>query len=316
MRALMWFAEPRRRWANAAVAFEPRGPALAVGRALLALAQLATFAFNSDDVLFALPDGMRCNGLGALSMWCLAQNTDPGLLVIRIVSISVLLVVLSGYRPRLTCVPHWYVVFSMTVAMPVANGGDRALQVATLLLVPVCLGDDRTWQWARPRMPLPAQWRGASCAAGISLRLQLSVIYLSAFASKLADPLWRQGSAMLVVAHHHVSGFPRPVLNLLEPALRSYWIVAVASWLVIAVQLVIAVLLWGGPRARQCALVLGVGLHAGIMFLMSLPVFGLVMISLLVVVCAPRRQVVRNEGTDDDREDRTRSVRSGSSGAD
>jgi uncharacterized membrane protein len=136
------------------------------------------------------------------------------------------------------------------------------------------------------------------------------VIYLSAFASKLADPLWRQGSAMLVVAHHHVTGFPRPVLNLLEPALRSYWIIAAASWSVIAVQLVIAVLVWGGSRARRCALVLGVSLHAGIMFLMSLPAFGLVMISVLVVVCSSWRQVVHNEGTDDDREHRARSVRS------
>jgi antimicrobial peptide system SdpB family protein len=142
---MTWIAELRRRWVSAADATEPRGPALAVGRVLLALAQLATLAFNSDGVLFAQPDGMRCDGLGALSMWCLVQGTNHGLLVIRIVSISVLLVVLSGYRPRLTCVPHWYVAFGMIIAMPVANGGDRALQVATLLLIPVCLGDDRTW---------------------------------------------------------------------------------------------------------------------------------------------------------------------------
>ena len=310
MCAMRWFAELRWRWVSAADVTEPRGPALAVGRSLLALAQLATLAFNSDGVLFAQPDGMHCNGLGALSMWCLAEETNHGLLVIRIVSIAVLLVVLSGYRPGLTCVPHWYVTFCMAVAMPMASGGERALQIATLLLIPVCLGDDRTWQWGRPRTPLPAQWRGASFAAGITLRLQLSVIYVVAVVSKLTDPLWRQGSAMLVIAHHHVAGFPRPVLNLLELPMRSYWIVAAASWSVIAVQLAIAALVWGGQRARQSALVLGVGLHAGIMFLMSLPVFGLVMISVLLVVCAPRRQVVHNEGTVDDREHRARSVRS------
>lgn len=310
MRAMMWSTGLRRRWVRTALTTEQRGPALAVGRGLLALAQLATLAFNSDGVLFAQPDGMQCGGLGALSLWCLAQGTGHGLLAIRIVSISVLFAVLSGYRPRLTCVPHWYVAFSMTAAMPVANGGDRALQVATLLLIPVCLGDDRTWQWVRPRTPLPAHWRGPSFAAETALRLQLSVIYVSAFASKLTDPLWRQGSAMLVVAHHHFAGFPRPVLDLLEPALRSFWIVAAASWSVIAVQVVIAVLIWGGPRARSCALVFGVGLHAGIMFLMSLTVFGMVMISMLVVVCAPWRQVVHNEGTEDDREHRTRGVRS------
>lgn len=294
--------------------FEPRGLSLSTGRALMALAQLAVLIFSADTDLFLVaaepPDGVRCAGITTTSLWCVTQQFGHGLLISRVVAIAVLLVVLSGYRPRYTCVPHWFVAFSMATAMPESDGADRALQLATMLLIPLCLGDDRVWQWTRPREPLPEAWRGPAFAAQNVLRLQLCSIYLSAAVTKLMDPLWRQGSAMLIVAHHPASGFRAPMLELLEPALRSYWTVALVTWLVIAVQVVLVVLLWGGVRARQLALVLGISLHGGIMLLMNLASFGLVMIGVLIAACALPQRAGKVERPEDDHASRPGTPRS------
>ncbi|MFD4669614.1 sporulation-delaying protein SdpB family protein [Lentzea sp. NPDC058450] len=292
------------RLVRAAVLAEPRGLQQGIGRSLLALAQLSTVVFSESTALFSPvlrpPDGVRCDGIRAISLWCATEGMGASLLIGRTVTIAVLLVVLSGYRPRLSCVPHWYVAFSMVVSTPESDGGDRVLMLATMLLIPLCLGDDRTWHWTGPDSPMPAAWRGVAYAGHHALRLQLSIVYLGAALSKAGDPLWRRGSAMVAVAYHPYAGFPPFLRDLIDPLLHVHWIVASASWSVIAVQLALAVLFWCGDGARRWALVLGIGFHAGIMVLMSLSAFGLVLIGVVVLVCSPIRSaedevVTRNE---------------------
>src|SRR5207248_6980165 len=131
--------------------------------------------------------GVRCEGIRSLSLWCLTGDTDAGLSIARVVSIAILAVVLSGFSPRWTCIPHWYINFSLAASMSLANGGDKVTQVATMLLIPVCLGDDRRWQWSFPASSLPGRWRGRSFAAHWALRCQVFIIYLIAATSKLTD---------------------------------------------------------------------------------------------------------------------------------
>ncbi|GAA3690099.1 hypothetical protein GCM10022267_90900 [Lentzea roselyniae] len=96
--------------------------------------------------------------------------------------------------------------------------------------------------------------------------------------------------------------------DLLEPVLHTYWMVAALSWSVIGAQLMLVVLLWSGARARRWAFALGLGFHVGIMYLMSLAAFGLAMIGVLVLVCAPPRRVGKSVRNRDDCEDRSRAV--------
>ncbi|OKI17535.1 hypothetical protein A6A25_40790 [Saccharothrix sp. CB00851] len=269
---------------------EPRGMPLVVGRSLLAATSLLTILFSSDSELFIrtaeLPNGMRCTGVRAASLWCLMGPTESGLLISRALAVAVLVLVLVGFSPRWTCVPHWYISFSLAAAMEMANGGDAIAQVATMLLVPMCLGDDRVWHWQPVLRPLAPSWRGSAFAAHLGLRGQLCLIYLGAVTAKLMDPLWRHGAALSVVAHHPQYGFPAPVRDLLSPVMDSYWFVALLSWSVVGVQVALALLTLGRRKHRLIALVLGCGLHLGIMFFMSLPSFGMVMIALLIISTA------------------------------
>ncbi|PWK80676.1 antimicrobial peptide system SdpB family protein [Lentzea atacamensis] len=311
-----YFTELGARLVSRADRFEPRGLPLSIGRCVLALSQLVTLVFTTPSALFHVtdvsPGGLTCGGLRSVSLWCVTSVFDDGLAIGKVLAITVLLVVLSGYRPKITSVMHWYVAFSMATAMPDPDGADYVLQVTTMLMVPLCLGDDRTWQWGSVRRPLPGVWRGAAFAARIALQMQLCAVYLGAVVTKLMDPLWQQGSALLAVAYHPYAGFPRALLELLEPLLRSYWPVALAGWLVIAVQVGITVLIWGRTRARWYAFVLGLGLHTAIAVFMQLAGFGLTMIGVLVVVCLVPGNNDEGELREHDRIHQRRAVRAGS----
>jgi antimicrobial peptide system SdpB family protein len=276
---------------QAADRFEPRGTALAVGRSLLAAATFTAIALTPDRLLFISPvgpgDGMHCAGLRGASLWCLAGDTGTGLTVSRVVALGVLLVVAVGYRPRLTCVPHWYVTFSLSVSVAQPDGGDHVAQIATMLLVLVCLGDGRRWQWSAPAGPLSPSWCGTAFAAALILRLQLGYVYLDAVLAKVRVPQWRDGSAMSVILHDPSYAAPAAVLRLVELA-GEHRASAVLTWGSLAVELALAVLVVGTRRMRATALVLAVALHAAIASAMGLVIFAAVMIGTVVVVSGGR----------------------------
>ncbi|KAA2253099.1 hypothetical protein F0L68_33665 [Solihabitans fulvus] len=293
MPTLSWIA---RRAASEIEHAEIRGVALAGGRSLLAFSALATILFSTNSALFPQtsehPLGIHCAGLRAVSLWCATGSTDTGMTVSRVISAIVLVVSMTGFRPAWTCVPHWYVTFSLAAAMPESNGGDKIAQIATLLLIPMCLGDDRTWHWEAIARPLPASWRGGALAAHVMLRAQLLAVYVGAALSKLTDPLWRQGSAMYVISRMPQFGFSSSLGGLVKTVLSSYWSVAILSWSIIAVQIVIAALILAPRRFRFIALVLATVLHLGILVLMDLVSFGLIMIAVLLMACARTSRTV------------------------
>lgn len=149
---------------EAALGFEPRRLPLALARTLLACAEAVGIACTPDRTLLPsaapYPDGMRCAGIRSASAWCVLGPGADGRLAARIVEIVILVLVASGFRPRWTCVPHWYAAFSLAAAAVQPSGEDEITVIAVLLLVPLCLGDTRIWHWSPPGAPLAPAWRG------------------------------------------------------------------------------------------------------------------------------------------------------------
>lgn len=270
--------------------FEPRGTPLAVARSLLALASLSVVLTTPDRGLFAAsaaqPTGMRCAGVRAAGLWCLAAQAHS-LYTARLVTVVVLVAVAIGLSPRWTCVPHWYVTFSLGTATTVANGGESAGRIATALLIPLCLGDGRRWQWSAPG-PLTPTWRGAGYAAHLVLRLQVAVIYLCAAGGKLAVPAWRDGSYLAQVFTDPYYGLPQPVRAVLGPVLLAAPVVAVLTWGTIVGELAIAASMAAAPGTRRRALAVAILLHGGITVMVGLVSFGLVMIALVTLTLESR----------------------------
>jgi antimicrobial peptide system SdpB family protein len=264
--------------------WESRGLPVAIGRCLAGVATLLSITFTPDSGLVGtsvdLATGGHCDGIASISLWCVSDSVSGGVLAARVLSICVLALAISGYRPRWTCVPQWYVTFSFGSSVLVQQGGDGVAKVVTLLLIPLCLGDPRTWQWQRPNGLVSPKWRGAACAGHVVLRLQVFVIYATAAISKLTDSAWLHGTAIYFAANNPTNGFPPSLHTLLSPLLGSYPLVAALSWSVIGIESVIALTIIGPRRTRRIALFSSVLLHVGIGVLMSLPAFSLTMIGL------------------------------------
>ncbi|MFI9379824.1 hypothetical protein [Kutzneria sp. NPDC052558] len=247
---------------------------------------LLSIVFTPDSALLGTTSGLpaagSCDGLGSLSLWCHSNALPGGALTARSLSICVLVVAMSGYRPRWTCIPQWYVTFSVGSSIFTELGVDSAAKAMTLLLIPICLGDRRVWQWQRPADPVSPGWRGAAFASHLVIRLQVFIIYATAVVSKLTDSSWQHGVAMYFVANDPTYGFPPSLRALLDPLLSTYWLVAALSWSVVAIQGVIAVTIIGTRRMRLIALCCSTALHLAIGVLMSLPTFSLAMIGLVL----------------------------------
>src|SRR5437867_307525 len=130
-----------RRRANGA----PWTSAYGLARTVLALGTAGTLAANAPSTLFrpalGLPPAPYCTGPTQISLFCLLPSEQ--LWLARSLALAILFVVASGWRPRITAIPHWWVAFSLQVSATVLDGGDQVTAILTLLVLPVALTDPR-----------------------------------------------------------------------------------------------------------------------------------------------------------------------------
>lgn len=285
-------ADLTQRLTRTAESFDPRTRALAIGRSLLAVAQLSLLLVTPDRLLFlhqlSGPTTTACTGLKGTSLWCATGSLSSPNPIGRILAITVLLCVAAGLRPRWLCIPHWYISFSIAADVTVIDGGARAAEIVAALLIPICLGDTRTWQWTRPTTPMAPSWRGSSYAAHLVLRLQVAIIYLSAALTKSAFTPWRTGEAIQALVRDPQFGAPSAIRLPAEQLLAHQSIAAALTWSIMLVEIAIAVSMATSRRHRQLGTGAAVCLHAAIILLMGLFGFGLIMIAATAITCAGR----------------------------
>ena len=116
--------------APAAVPVWSSGVGLA--RTLLALGTLGTLAASEPAALMSpLANGVvppACDGARPAGIWCC--HAEPGARPMAVGRGSCCWS-LSGWRPRLTAIPHWYVSSSLIVNATLQDGGDQITAVLT-----------------------------------------------------------------------------------------------------------------------------------------------------------------------------------------
>jgi antimicrobial peptide system SdpB family protein len=276
-------------------------PSLAIGRTLIAVAELSVLLFTDSRMLIAdgttALSGTRCSGLAAGSLGCLVGGAHGPTELYKVLAIAILVVTASGFRPRWTCIPHWYVTASIAVYIDSRNGGDIVAEIVTMLLIPICLSDRRVWQWRSPAEPLSPRWRGCVSAALLTLRVQAAAIYAISAISKIMDWEWRTGLVIQLLVENTSYGPAPSILPILQPIADIPWAARASAWGVILIEMAIAIAICSGDRARYFAFGLGVALHLGIVVVLTLPTFGAVMIGLLLIVCDPIRQKAGDRST-------------------
>ncbi len=276
-----------RAWARAV---DPFTSVVGLARTLIALSTAGTLAFSRVDSLFrpavGIPDAPRCGGARAAALFCAA----PSLEVARWLAIALLLVVASGWRPRITGVVHYWVNASLATTAIAIDGGDQIACDLALLLVPVTLMDGREWHWSRAPAPAPGIEGDIRLliarSALLACRVQVAGLYLHAALGKLAVEEWVDGTAIHYWTIDPMMGSPAWLVKLLEPLLL-HPSVALVTWGVLALELALAMGLWVSPARRKYLLWGGLALHGSILFLHGLVSFVLIMFGALVLYLRP-----------------------------
>ncbi|WP_432924891.1 sporulation-delaying protein SdpB family protein [Microbispora sp. CA-135349] len=258
-----------------------------LARTLLALATAGTLTASPVDALFD-PYGPACQGVSSLGLFCLVPEEQLGLT--RGAAVAVLVVVASGWRPRLTALPHWWLTFGFQVSTVVPDGGDQIASVVTLLLLPVALNDRRRWHWhaSAPSGEAPGPVASlVAWSAVLVIRLQVAGLYFQASVSKLGREEWADGTALYYWLSDPMFGAPSWMSGILGPVLRDPLGVTVLTWGPLVVEFAVAMGLIVRRRAWPYLLASGVVLHCCIAALMGLTSFAVTMIACLILHLRP-----------------------------
>jgi sporulation delaying protein B len=198
-----------------------------LARSLLAVSSLATLLANPPSHLFHVGPGVdhvpRCGETAAVSLYCVIPHHN--LIVAHVIAIGVLLAALSGWRPQLTAIPHWWVTFSFQASATEIDGGDQIAAIATLLIIPLALTDYRKSHWDTSTITMASLNGLTRSAVAWStvwvLRLQVAGVYLQASLAKLTRPEWINGTAVYYWLTDPTFGTPTWLSPILWPVVDT-----------------------------------------------------------------------------------------------
>jgi hypothetical protein len=193
-----------------------------------------------------------------------------------------------GWHSRLAAILVFVLVLSFVRRDPwVFNGGDGVLIVTALYLALSSCGAALSIDQYRRT----GSFWSAQCLAVWPIRLmqvQVSLIYLVSVQAKLVGTTWVDGSAVSYAWRAYVDFALLPVPEWLS---NNPYLVNVATWGTILLELAIAILVWN-RRWRFRVLAAGVVLHLAIFFTLSVGFFTAAMF-VLYLAFVPYQTVAR-----------------------
>lgn len=259
-----------------------------IGRTLIASAQLTIYLFTPLPFLTPEVAGVtrEQHCAGAMQSWnLLCVGLPPDL--VRALFAAPLVLVISGFLPRLTGLLHVYVATSTATGLTLIDGGESAAVVAVWWIAVICLFDRRWngWLSAPPgylAIDAPRRWWvGIPHAAAVALKIQCSIIYLHSATAKFGTDAWVDGSAIYYVTRMEMFGVSGPLGSIALAITATPAGAFLISFGTIAVEIAIAVLIWVPGKARILAVTLSGALHLAIIALIGIGSFGLIMIGLV-----------------------------------
>ncbi|EOG6905639.1 conserved membrane hypothetical protein [Flavobacterium psychrophilum] len=257
---------------------------LGLSRTLLSISLLLTLLFNDKLTLFY--SGIKneiypkFNGL-ELNLFSWFSNLQTGI----IVSIIILIVVASGLLPRYTCIAHWLVTYSFNKTSTCCDGGDQVTLIITLLLIPICLFDDRKWHWSKKKSEKNFFIKTITTFSYFLICLQISVIYFFASVGKFKIDEWNNGTAIYYWLTHPLFGainLYTPFINLI---LNSPITTAFLNWSVLLLELTIAFSIFNNNQIqKKIILIVGLLFHFFIFLFLGITTFSITMSACLILL--------------------------------
>lgn len=264
-----------------------------VARSLIALQAALMLAANRASTLFppavGVPNPPTCTSITNLSLFCLVPA--DALDVARWIAVFVLLVVASGWRPRITGILHWWLAFSLMSTGVVITGGEAIAALLTFLLLPMTLTDPRRWHWTSLSS---SEWKQTSpyrrlvaWGAYVLVRIQIAAVYFHSAVGKVTVDEWVNGTAVYYWLADPSFGLAGWIEPFVMPVLTTSVGVVLATWGPLLLEFFLFAGLVTDKRGWPFLLGLGIALHLGIAVLHGLVGFSTVMVGALILYLRP-----------------------------
>lgn len=262
-------------------------------RSLLALGTFLTLITTSTEILFRPAAGINeypiRQGLGGvISIFSLL---DKNLEVARWLCIGVLAIVISGWRPRITGVLHWWVSYSFMSSAILVDGGDQVTSILCLMLIPVTLTDKRKWHWNgfEVKATTPSNIYKLIIANSTIkiIRLQVAIIYLHSAVAKCVVPEWENGTALYYWFTDPMFGASDWLQPIITRIVTNSFSVTMLTWSIIVLEFALFAGLLAQKRYRSILLIFGISFHVGIALIHGLVSFAIAMFAALIIFLRP-----------------------------
>lgn len=220
--------------------------ALGLSRTFLAAGTFLTLIFNDENVLFK--SGLhpawdsQIVPINAINIFNLIP--DNYISLVKWVVCLLLIIIGSGWRPRLMCIPHWYISTCFLNSALDIEGGDQITSNITMLLIPILLMDNRKWHWTNHFTDNDSLLKKSKSIISNSffyvIKLQVCIIYFHSAVGKLSVIQWLDGTAPYYWFNHPVFGMSEWLKPIINPLLLNAFLAFIISWSVIILELILA----------------------------------------------------------------------------
>lgn len=268
-----------------------------LARSLMAFSLLVTLLMNDIRIFFRPAAGIdvfpACGN--SISAFCMVPNDYMYLNVIKWICIVILLLVVIGWRPRITGILHWWVAHSLQVSALGLDGGEQVQAMFTLLLIPITLTDSRKWHWSTENKELNLNNYVGIISASVTfvsmlfIRFQVAIIYLNAAVSKLKEVEWLNGTAVYYYLNDSMLGMSPLLAGIVNKMLVTDFVV-IPTWGTLLIEFILFGAFFVSKLYWKYFLILGVILHSFFAFFIGLYSFSLVMCAALILYLRPTDQ--------------------------
>ena len=260
-----------------------------LSRTILAICILSILTFSDTTVLFDEAIYRSRLDSQVFSSWNLFYLFGwEGVVWSKILGIALLLIIVTGWRPRYTGIIQWWITISFFHSSSIVEGGDQIAVILTFLLIPVTLLDHRKWHWDKSeKFAWPQKFIANLMFVLISV--QMAMVYLNAATDKIyVSDEWKVGSAFYYYVNDAFFSYPRWMDPLMEGLLTNSFFVSAISWGTILLELVLFGMLFSKFKNRRLLFPVAVGFHFGIVVFLGLVSFFFAMLGGLLLYLIPK----------------------------
>lgn len=255
-------------------------------RTLLALCFLTTLLFTPINDLFPemhfLQLKKNVDSLTKLNFFLWFDDIK----IPYFISIIMLLIVISGFYPRITCFIQTWVSYSIYYTYLITDGGDQINIILTFLLLPICLLDNRRNGWNKNNLHIINNNLFLLYNASIALvfiQIQMAILYFNAGVAKMFSNAWLNGTAVYYWFNDPTFGAPEWLNYCIGFLFKNDYTVSLISWSVMILEIILFVGFFLKQKYKYLLFIIAFIFHFIIFIIHGLPSFGLSMTAGLIL---------------------------------